>query len=115
MEGIRYNTGKLKWSLVHWKSLEPMVLVLTFGTKKYAPYNWTKGLKVSEIIESLLRHVFALLEGEDNDKESKLPHVGHILCNAMFLSFMLMFRKDMDDRFKQETKGEDPNQLKLDL
>lgn len=82
---------------------------------KSGAHNWAKGLKVTEIVESLLRHTFALLEGEDDDKESKLPHVGHILCNAMFLSFMLMFRKDMDDRFKQETKDENPNQLKLKL
>lgn len=45
----------------------------------------------------------SFLEGENNDKESKLAHVGHILCNAMFLSYMFLFRKDLDDRFK------DPN------
>jgi len=39
------------------------------------------------------------MEGEDNDPESKLSHVGHILCNAMFLSYMSIFRKDLDDRY----------------
>ena len=41
----------------------------------------------------------AFIGGEDNDGESKLSHVGHILCNAMFLSYMFLFRKDMDDRY----------------
>jgi hypothetical protein len=97
-EGKRYNEGKLKWSLVSWKALVPMVRVLEFGAKKYSGWNWTKGLKYTEVCESLMRHTYSFLEGEDNDSESKIAHVGHILCNAMFLSYMFLFRKDMDDR-----------------
>jgi hypothetical protein len=99
-KGLRYNTGKTRWSLVHWKSLVPMVEVLEFGAKKYAPYNWMKGLNYTEICESLLRHTHAFLEGEDDDPESKLSHVGHILCNGLFLSYMYLFRKEFDDRHK---------------
>ena len=100
MSGNRFNKGKLKWSLVSWKALEPMVEVLMFGAQKYSAWNWSKGLKWAEICESLQRHMNSFLEGEDNDPESKLHHVGHILCNAMFLSFMFLFRKDLDDRPK---------------
>jgi hypothetical protein len=97
-QGLRFNTGKLKWSLVSWKALAPMVRVLMFGAEKYDDHNWKKGLKYTEICESLQRHLNAFIEGEENDPESKLSHVGHILCNAMFLSYMSLFRKDMDDR-----------------
>lgn len=97
--GDRFNTGKLKWSLVSWKALEPMVEVLMFGANKYSSWNWSKGLKYTEICESLQRHVNAFIQGENDDKESKLSHVGHILCNAMFLSYMYLFKKDMDDRY----------------
>jgi hypothetical protein len=99
MAGLRYNTGKLKWSLVSWKALAPMVRVLMFGAEKYDDHNWKKGLKYTEITESLQRHLNAFIEGEENDPESKLSHVGHILCNAMFLSYMSMYKKDMDDRY----------------
>jgi hypothetical protein len=99
MSGLRYNTGKLKWSLVSWKALEPMVRVLMFGAEKYDSHNWKKGLEYTEVCESLQRHLNAFIDGENDDPESKLSHVGHILCNAMFLSYMSMFRKDMDDRF----------------
>jgi hypothetical protein len=95
----RYNTGKLKWSLVSWKALEPMVAVLMFGAQKYDSWNWVKGLTYTGISESLQRHLNAFMEGEDDDPESKLAHVGHILCNAMFLSYMFLFKKDMDDRY----------------
>lgn len=97
--GIRENEGKVKWSLVSWKALEPMVRVLMYGSNKYSAFNWTKGLKYTEVSESLQRHLNSFMQGEDNDKESKLLHVGHILCNAMFLSYMFLFRKDLDDRF----------------
>ena len=39
MAGLRYNTGKLKWSLVSWKALAPMVRVLMFGAEKYDVQN----------------------------------------------------------------------------
>ena len=100
--GGRRNEGKLKWSLVSWKALEPMVKVLMFGAEKYDDHNWKKGLNYTETCESLQRHLNSFIEGEDNDQESGIPHVGHVLCNAMFLSYMSKYRKDLDDRFVDE-------------
>lgn len=97
--GDRKNIGKLKWSLVSWKALEPMVQVLMFGATKYSAHNWKNGLTFSSISESLQRHLNSFMEGENDDPESKLSHLGHILCNAMFLSWMFIFRSDLDDRF----------------
>ena len=70
-------------------------------------HNWKKGLKYTEVTESLQRHLNAFIEGEENDPESKLSHVGHILCNAMFLSYMSLFRNDMDDRYIDENIKEE--------
>ena len=64
-----------------------MVRVLEFGANKYDKDNWKKGFDKDKLCESLLRHVFAILDGEMIDDESGLPHTGHILCNAMFLSY----------------------------
>jgi hypothetical protein len=94
----RHNEGKLKWSLVDFKSLEPMVRVLEFGANKYEIDNWKKGLKVTEVCESLLRHIHSFMAGENDDSESGLPHVGHIQVNAMFLSYMINDKPEMDDR-----------------
>ena len=88
-KGLRYNEGKRKWSLVHFKSLEPMIEVLEYGATKYAPKNWQKGLEKDEILESLQRHVAKLFDGEEIDQESGLHHIGHIMCNAMFYSYFL--------------------------
>lgn len=98
--GTRYNSGKPKWSLVPQSALLPMVEVLEFGAKKYAAFNWQKGLKVTEICESLKRHLDSFMEGEDIDPESLLSHIGHIQCNSLFLSWMIKNRPDLDDRYK---------------
>ena len=97
-QGDRFNEGKLKWSLVPQSSLIPMVQVLEFGAKKYGAYNWVKGLSIRETCESLKRHLDAFMEGEDIDSDSGLSHIGHIQCNALFLSWMMENRKDLDDR-----------------
>lgn len=86
-KGLRYNKGKRKWSLVNYASLEPMIEVLEFGANKYGAFNWQKGLDKKEILESMQRHLASLMDGEDNDKESGIHHIGHILCNAMFYSY----------------------------
>ena len=98
--GDRFNEGKLRWSLVDFESLEDMVKVLEFGANKYSEENWKKGLKWREVIESMLRHIIAFLRGEDYDKESGISHIGHIMCNAMFIAYMFKNRKDLDNRFK---------------
>jgi hypothetical protein len=100
---LRFNEGKLQWSLVDFKSFEDMVRVLMFGAQKYDSHNWKKGLKTTEICESLLRHLYAYMDGEEIDPESGLPHIGHIQCNAMFLAHMMNHKKEThDDRFKAE-------------
>ena len=107
-QGDRYNNGKPKWSLVPQSALLPMIEVLEFGATKYEPFNWMKGLSVKEICESLKRHLDSFMEGEDNDKESELSHIGHIQCNALFLAWMMENRPDLDNRidFKQYLKIE---------
>lgn len=100
--GLRYNDGKPKWSLVDFNSLEDMVRVLEMGAKKYSTFNWQKGMPVSEVIESMLRHTFSLLSGEINDKESGLPHIGHIQCNAMFIAYMIKNKPEFNDVQKEE-------------
>lgn len=93
-QAMRYNSGKRQWSLVHFESLEPMVKVLEFGAKKYAPGNWMKGLDKKQILESMQRHLAALMDGQDNDPESNESHMGHIMCNAMFYSYFYVLNKE---------------------
>ncbi len=106
--GLRHNDGKRQWSLVDFDAFEPMVEVLEFGAKKYAPDNWKLGgdaLSYRRVTESMLRHIFAFMRGEDIDKESGISHIGHIQCNAMFLGHYSRHKTEQDDRSSKTTKG----------
>lgn len=86
-KSLRYNEGKPQWSLVDFKSLEPLVRVMEYGCLKYEKENWKKGLDLTQILESMSRHLFALMSGEIVDPESGQRHIGHIMANAMFWQY----------------------------
>lgn len=98
--GIKYDQEKPRVDLLDPLALEGLAAVLGFGAKKYAAHNWRGGISYSRLIGAALRHLFAILHGEDNDPESGYPHVDHLGCCWMFLSNMMKTRKDLDDRWK---------------
>jgi hypothetical protein len=107
--GLRFNTGKPRWSLVHFESMLPLVRVLEFGASKYDDDNWKKGLDSIQILESMIRHCMDLIDAHRSgneeqklDKESHINHIGHIMCNAMFYSYFELYKKQHDSK---ETKG----------
>ncbi len=77
---------------------EEYVQVLTMGAKKYGDNNWRKGMKWSNILSSLERHLAAIKKGEDRDLESGFLHTAHIMCNAAFLSEYVISYPSGDDR-----------------
>lgn len=97
-EGLRFNTGKLRYDLIHPKAQEGLVKVLTKGSEKYSPRNWEKGMSWSTVIASLKRHLAAVEKGEDYDPETGLLHADHIQCNAHFLSAYYHIYPKGDDR-----------------
>ena len=100
---LRYNEGKPPLSMVleAKHAIDGCAKVLQFGATKYARGNWHKGLKHTEIADSMLRHLSAYLSGEDFDKESGLRHVDHIMCNALFLAETTVVHEDLDDRSEE--------------
>lgn len=72
--------------------------VFEYGKSKYAPWNWAKGMAWSIPIACTLRHAHALYyDNEENDPESQLPHIGHILCNLVMLRHFLNTFPDLND------------------
>lgn len=52
--------------------------VMALGAKKYGPYNWReKKVRQTVYIEAAMRHLEAVLDGENCDPESGLPHEAH--------------------------------------
>lgn len=86
---MRLNKGKPQLSLVvgALPALAGAARVLEYGGIKYDIDNWKKATNLRVPADCLLRHLAAYLDGEYLDDESGLPHLDHVLCNAIFLSY----------------------------
>jgi hypothetical protein len=86
---VRKNRGKPRIGKVLLMPEAMMALesVLVSGEVKYGPAEKKGWMEYApqETIDSLLRHLLALKNGEDLDPESGLPHVNHVLFNAAVL------------------------------
>ena len=48
------------------------------GAKKFGPYNWrAKKVRATVYLSAALRHILALLDGEDTASDSGVHHAGH--------------------------------------
>ena len=84
--GLKYDSGKLRYSLVPPIAMRALAEVLTFGALKYAPNNWQLVDNGKErYLDALYRHLEAYRSGELVDPESNLPHLSHAITNIAFL------------------------------
>lgn len=72
--------------------------VFDYGAKKYAAWNWAKGMPWSVVLACFKRHWLALARGEAKDPESGRSHWGHIGCNLVMLSHFVRYYPEGDDR-----------------
>ena len=117
MTGIKQNIGKLRWSLVDFKSLEPMVRVLTFGAiEKYAPNNWKDVPNKAPYLDACERHLLAYLSGEEKDNETGESHLASLMCNALFLLHDRDNKQDIPfDEYIKDLKNYDDYVQKIDI
>lgn len=97
-QGTKYDSGKPQMDLLDPYALEELAKVLTFGAAKYEPNNWRKGIAISRLTSSLLRHVFAFMRGQSTDPETGLSHIAHAMCNCMFILWTIEHKPSYDDR-----------------
>ena len=84
--GRKDDQDKLRWDLLPWEAVEEVVKVLTFGAKKYAPFNWQRVEDSRErYFAALQRHIIAWWRGERVDPDTGLNPLAHVICCALFL------------------------------
>lgn len=84
--GRKNDSEKPRWSLVPFKGMLPVVLVLMYGAQKYGDNNWLKVDNYEErYLNAAMRHLAARFSGETVDPESGLPHTAHAICSLLFL------------------------------
>lgn len=96
--GDHKDEGKPEVQYLDPGFLEDVGRVFGFGARKYAPWNYQKGIAYTRLVGSVLRHMFAFMRREDMDPESGLPHLAHAGASLQMLYFMWRERKERDDR-----------------
>lgn len=98
--GRKDDTEKVRTDLFSVPAFMGTCQVLTFGATKYEAWNWAKGILYMRIYGAILRHLLAWITGEENDKETGLPHLDHAACELMFLQHFTKSThyKAFDDR-----------------
>lgn len=87
--GIKFDGGKLRYSLIPPVALEQIATILTFGAEKYEPDNWQNIEDgIERYTDSMLRHIESWRDDKPVDRDSKMHHLAHA---ATCLSFILWF------------------------
>lgn len=94
--GIKFDGGKLEWSLLPFEGLAYVVKVLMYGKKKYTQV--IDGVEISgadnwKLVDNrnhrywnaAQRHMIEHQMGNLLDEETKLPHLAHAVCCLLFL------------------------------
>lgn len=96
---VKTDAGKLELELIPTSLTKALGVVLTRGRKQYGRDTW-KTVDTERIIGALERH---LMKYKDDpyglDKDSGLPHIFHVLCNAMFLNHGVLEKLQKDGKF----------------
>lgn len=90
----KFSAQKPRLDLIEPQFLNEIGRVLAYGAKKYAEDSWKNvpgGL--TAYYAACLRHLAAWADGEENDKESTLPHLAHAATNIMFLMYFARNKK----------------------
>lgn len=72
------SRGKGRYDLISPHSIFRLARVFEKGAEKYAARNWEKGMNLSRLIDSALRHTFQYLEGHRDE-----DHLGQAAWNLM--------------------------------
>jgi hypothetical protein len=89
--GAKHDSGKLLFGCFT-QGLAPVikgvVAVLTYGAQKYARDSWQHVPNARQrYMDACDRHLNSINMGQSHDEESGLPHIFHVVCNAMFVAW----------------------------
>lgn len=99
IKGKKYDTGKPPISLIPVEAILEEAEVFGFGKTKYGAHNFRLGMEYSRILDALMRHTLAIVNGEDLDPESGLPHRAHARCCLSMLTYFQRNNVGTDDRY----------------
>jgi hypothetical protein len=85
-QGVKYDSGKLQWTLLPFRAINEVLEVLAFGAKKYAADNWKIVPEArTRYVDAAFRHLTDWHLKEKLDGETGKSHLAHAICCLLFL------------------------------
>jgi hypothetical protein len=101
IKGIKHDEDKLRWDLLPLEPIEDAIRVLMFGAKNYGKDNW-KLIETYRWYNAIRRHNSAWKKGQIYDEETGLPHMAHIIANAIFIHYQDQNEKEKEKELKMK-------------
>lgn len=84
-------------------ALIEMAMVMQHGAQKYGAWNWRKSDVVRRIyLDAALRHLFAMIDGQEFDPDSNRLHAAHVMASMAILLDAQSLGRLADD---EDTEG----------
>lgn len=80
--------------------IDQVARVGDFGAKKYGQWNYRNGMPWMKLLGSCARHLTAFIAGQNNDPESGISHLAHLIYDALMLLGYVIEEKGVDDRYR---------------
>ena len=104
--GVKADAGKAPISLIPTDYILGTAEVFNFGGKKYGLHNFRKGLAHSRCLDAAMRHILAILNGEQYDAESGQPHIYHASCSLAMYDYQRINHPELNDIYELEASNE---------
>ena len=72
------SSGKGRFDLLQVQALKRVAVVLEGGAVKYDPRNWEKGIPISRMFDSAMRHLSQAIQGKQDE-----DHLGQAVWNLL--------------------------------
>jgi hypothetical protein len=82
----------LRYDLISIPAMRRWARTMGEGATKYADRNWEKGIPASNLVNHLLAHVYAWLDGDHTE-----DHLGHAMFNLAALAHFEETRPELID------------------
>ena len=103
-EGIKFDQDKPNMSAIPKEAMWKMGQALAYGAKKYGNGNFRNGMDIDRQISAAVRHIYQFLDGESEDSESGVCHLGHALASLAMACYTLENCEGRDTRFKGDVE-----------
>ncbi len=118
-KGVKFDDGKPAVAFIPKAAMFAEGQAFAYGAKKYADWNYKKGIPVTKTIAAAIRHLMQFMDGEELDfdpscdqcvdhsscdKHSWAHHLGCARANIAIALDTLEHHSELDDRFKGDKK-----------